>query len=105
MPWADEAEQQLSRLDPSGCELSPDFRFCGQGLPEDRGRNPLRYVGSLRWQDKQAAPVSVPLYKQYHVQMKLSNSFEGQPLLAASYLLMFKFSEEQHCKRHPAGTP
>jgi len=32
LPWADEAEQQLSRLAPSGCQLSADIRIFGAGL-------------------------------------------------------------------------
>ena len=34
MPWADEAEQQLSRLANSGCELSVDVSIVGAALPE-----------------------------------------------------------------------
>ena len=34
VPWADEAEQQLSRLALSACELSADVRIFGAGLPE-----------------------------------------------------------------------
>ena len=34
VPWADEDEQQLSRLALSGCELSADVRILGEGLPE-----------------------------------------------------------------------
>ena len=34
VPWADEAEQQLSRLFPSGCELSADVPIFGVGLLE-----------------------------------------------------------------------
>jgi len=34
VPWADEAEQQLSRLALSGCELSADVRIFRAGLPE-----------------------------------------------------------------------
>ena len=34
VPWADEAEQQLSRQAPSGCKLSGDVRIFGAGLPE-----------------------------------------------------------------------
>jgi len=39
VPWADEAEQQLSRLDPSDCELSADVPFFGAGLVEALGRD------------------------------------------------------------------
>jgi len=132
VPWADEAEQQLSRLVPSGLQLSADVRVFWAGLQKEPGRDPLQsqatsevrccktsmqrlsqclcassamgrwdwatafqtspfwlpaicrrshfqiwaakgawqgpppilgYVWSLRWQDKQAAPVSVPLCK------------------------------------------
>ena len=34
VPWADEAEQQLSRLALSACELSADIHILGAGLPE-----------------------------------------------------------------------
>jgi len=40
VPWADEAEQQLSRLAPSGYELSADVRIFGAGLPEALGMDP-----------------------------------------------------------------
>jgi len=77
VPWADEAEQQLSRLVLSVCELSADICIFGAGLPEPPGTDHLSYVWSLRGQDKQAAPVSVPPCEQCHGQMKLSNSFPG----------------------------
>ena len=34
VPWADEAEQQFSRLALSACELSADVRILGAGQPE-----------------------------------------------------------------------
>jgi len=34
VPWADEAEQQLSWLALYGCQLSADVRIFGEGLPE-----------------------------------------------------------------------
>jgi len=34
VPWADEAEQQLCRIDPSGCKLPADVRIFAAGLPE-----------------------------------------------------------------------
>ena len=34
MPWADEAEQQLSRLALSSCQLSADVHIFRAGLPE-----------------------------------------------------------------------
>jgi len=34
VPWVDEAEQQLSRLAISGCELSADIHILGAGLSE-----------------------------------------------------------------------
>ena len=77
VPWADEAEQQLSRLALSGSELSADVPVFRPQLPETRGTDHLRYFRSLRWQDKQAAPVSVPLCEQCHGQMRLRNSFPG----------------------------
>jgi len=39
--------------------------------------DPLRYVGSLQWQEKEAAPVSVPLCEQCHGQMRLNKSIPG----------------------------
>ena len=75
VPWADEAEQQLSRLALSVCELSADVRIFRAGLLDAPGKDHLRYVSSWRVQDKQAAPVSVPLCEQCHGQMRLSNSF------------------------------
>ena len=44
VPWADEAEQQLSRLAPYGCQLSADVLIFGAGLLEAPGTDPLRYV-------------------------------------------------------------
>jgi len=44
VPWADEAEQQLSRLALSACELSADVRIFTAGLTEDPGTDPLIYV-------------------------------------------------------------
>jgi len=43
-PWADEAEQQLSRLALSGCELSADIHIWGAGLPEAPHTDHLSYV-------------------------------------------------------------
>jgi len=54
-------------------------------------------------QDKQAAPVSVPLCEQCHGQMRLSNSFPGYLFLPASYLQTFEFWE-QGCKLRPERT-
>ena len=44
VPWTDKAEQQLSRLALSGCELSADVCILGAGLPEATGTDPQRYV-------------------------------------------------------------
>jgi len=44
VPCADEAEQQLSRLAPSGCQLSEDVRIFVVGLPYDPKKDPLSYV-------------------------------------------------------------
>ena len=77
MPWADEDEQQLSRLGPSGYELYADVRIFREGLPEASCIDHLSYIETLRCQDKQAAPVSVSLCEQCHGQMRLSNSFSG----------------------------
>jgi len=57
----------------------------------------------LKLQDKQTAPVSVPLCEQCHGQMRLSNSFPGKHFLPASYLQTFAFSE-QCCRRRPSWT-
>jgi len=43
-PWADEAEQQLSRLGLSGCELSADVRIFRAGLLEANDTDPQNYV-------------------------------------------------------------
>jgi len=39
VPWADEAEQQFTRLASSGCQLSADVRFFGVGLRKEPGRD------------------------------------------------------------------
>jgi len=44
VPWADEAEQQLSRLALSACELAADFRKFRAGLPEVPCTDPQSYV-------------------------------------------------------------
>jgi len=44
VPWADEAEQQLSKLNVSACELSEDVRIVGPGLPEVPGTDHVSYV-------------------------------------------------------------
>ena len=44
VPWADEAEQQLSRLGPSGCELSADIHILKSGLLEVTVTDPVRLV-------------------------------------------------------------
>ena len=38
VPWADEAEEQLSRLALSGCELPADVLIFRAGLPETPAR-------------------------------------------------------------------
>jgi len=43
-PWADEAEQQLSRLAPSVWQLSGDVHTFGAGLWQEHSRDPLGYV-------------------------------------------------------------
>jgi len=40
VPWTDEAEQQLSRLALSDCELSADVRIFRTGLPEAPDTDP-----------------------------------------------------------------
>jgi len=37
VPWADEAEQQLSKLAFSSCELSAEVQVLGAGRPEESG--------------------------------------------------------------------
>ena len=44
VPWADEAEQQLSRLALSACELSADVRIFRAGLPEEPCTELVTYV-------------------------------------------------------------
>jgi len=44
VPWADEAEQQLSRLALPACELSADVRIFRAGLLESPCTDPLIYV-------------------------------------------------------------
>jgi len=44
VPWADEAEPQLSRLALSGCELSADVRIFRARQPEAPYRDPQIYV-------------------------------------------------------------
>jgi len=39
VPWTDEAEQQVSRLAPSACQLSADVRTFGAGLRKEPGRD------------------------------------------------------------------
>ena len=43
VPWADEAEQELSRLAPSGCELSAEVRIFVAGLHEAPGTDTITY--------------------------------------------------------------
>jgi len=44
VPWADEAQQQLSRLTPSGCQLSADIRIFAAVLLQAPGTDPINYV-------------------------------------------------------------
>jgi len=44
VPWADEAEQQLSRLALSGQQLSADVRIFRAGLLDAPDTDHLRYV-------------------------------------------------------------
>jgi len=43
--WADEAEQQLSRIPPSGCHLSADVRIFGARLRKEPGRDTPHFHG------------------------------------------------------------
>jgi len=40
VPWEDEAEEQLSRLAPSACQLSADVRVFEEGLLEGAWQGP-----------------------------------------------------------------
>ena len=44
VPGADEAEQQLSRLALSACQLPEDVRIFGAGMPEAPGTDHLRNI-------------------------------------------------------------
>jgi len=44
VPWADEAEQQLSSLALYACDLSADVRIFRAGLLEAPGKDHLRYI-------------------------------------------------------------
>ena len=44
VPWADEADKQLSRLAPSACQLSADVGIFGAGLPQAPRKDPISYV-------------------------------------------------------------
>jgi len=44
VPWADEAEQQLSRLALSASELSADVRIFGEPMPEKPDTDHLSYI-------------------------------------------------------------
>ena len=56
VPWADEAEQQLSRLASSGCEVSADVPFFGAGLGEAPGRD----SPNIHWKFEVARQASSP---------------------------------------------
>jgi len=47
VPWADEAQQQLSRLALSGGDLSADVRIFRAGLPEAPVMQPQNYIWIL----------------------------------------------------------
>jgi len=57
--WADEAEQQLSRLAPSGCQLSEDVRTFGAGLRKEPGRDTT--IPRLRLKFEVAGQASSPI--------------------------------------------
>ena len=57
MPWADEAEQQLSRLAPSGCQLPADVRNFRARLPEATGTLPPK----IRLKFEVARQASTPI--------------------------------------------
>jgi len=56
VPWADEAEQQLSRLALSGCELFADVHIFKAGLPNASPHGPPK----LRWKFEGARQARSP---------------------------------------------
>jgi len=44
VPWADETEQQISKLALSACELSADVSIFVVGLPEEPRTDDISYV-------------------------------------------------------------
>ena len=58
VPWADKAEQQLSRLAPSGCQLSADFHILEQGCERSLAVNTL--IPRLRLKFEAARQASSP---------------------------------------------
>ena len=58
LPWADEAEQQLSRLAPSGCQLSADVRTFEAGLRKESGWDTT--IPSMRLKFQVAREASSP---------------------------------------------
>ena len=61
VPWADEAEQQLSRLAPSGCELCADVRIFGAGLPKGAWQGPPSPTLCFKFPAPQYCPALCPI--------------------------------------------
>ena len=102
-PWAAEAEQQLSRLAPSGYELSGDFRLFRAGLLEASSRaRPkicLKFEVAIQASSTSlcASVRAVPWADEAKQQLSRLAP------CGSSYLKTFTFSE-QCCWRRPAGT-
>jgi len=58
VPWADEAEQQLSRLALCGCQLSADVRILVAGLQKEPGRDSP--ISTIRMKFEVARQASSP---------------------------------------------
>ena len=93
VPWADETEQQLSRLAPSACQLSAEVRILGAALRKEPGRDPS--ISSLRLKFEVARQASSPSLCVSVRAVPWADEAEQQlsrlALLAASYLKTFAF--------------
>jgi len=94
VPWADDAEQQLSRLAPSASQVSADVRIFGPGLPEGAWQGPpnLRLKFELARQASSHCPcASVPAVPwPDEVEQQLSRIAP----FSCSYLQPFTLSEQ-----------
>jgi len=105
VPWADEAEQKLSWLDPSGWELSGDIRIFGAGLLEETGSAPipgllLKFDGARQ----ASSPTLCASVRAVSWADEAEQQLSRIAPLAANYLDTFAFSE-QGCWRRPTGNP